>query len=288
MGDDRPIGVGVPVFSRTRALEQFLESVPEYVETVYVADNGETEDRHDLYDREWPWTLELLDLPYDVGIGRCRNEIATAVEEPYLWVGDCDMVIQRDGDLRALRRLLDVHIDLGAVSGWLREGDTIRSGARNLLEREGVVYKTVPDTPEVTADPLPFARFDMIPQCGLWRTEIFEDYTYDADIYNSEHIDFFYGHKRLGEWQFASTPAVVVDHQRNIDPEYRKDRGQNHIDFPTMNEKWGFHDVQIGQRPDWVTTRERSRFERGFDIFRESTPPAVWVPVRRVLSRVLG
>jgi hypothetical protein len=281
------IAVGVPVFSRTAALEQFLKSVPEYVRTVYVGDNGRTEDRRDLYERDWPWRLSVQDVPFDAGIGACRHHIANVVEEPYLWVGDCDMVIQRKGDLRVLRDILESHPDLGGVSGWLREGDTIRSGARQLVYHDETVYKTVPETPSVEADPVPFARFDMIPQCGLWRTAAFDTYTYDESIYNSEHIDFFWAHKKADQWDWASTPAVIVDHQRNIDPEYRRSkRGQNHIDFDTMARKWGFSDVQIGQRPDWITTRERSFFERGFDLFRDLTPPAVWVPVRRLLKGV--
>jgi hypothetical protein len=36
----RDIAVGLPVYSRTDALRQFLDSVPAYVTTAYIADNA--------------------------------------------------------------------------------------------------------------------------------------------------------------------------------------------------------------------------------------------------------
>lgn len=281
------IALGVPVFCRTDALRRLLKSTPEYVSSVYIADNGELDERGDLYSTDWPFELEVIDVPYDAGIGPCRHAIGEAVSESYLWVGDNDMEFLRRGDLSRLRDILEANPSLGGVSGWLNEDDTVRSGARNLFEHNGTVFKTVRGTPTVEVNPLPFARFDMIPQCGLFRTEIFDDYAYDPDIFNSEHLDFFYGHKQLGKWDFASTPAVVIKHNRNIDPEYRESkRGSNRIDFELMQEKWGFDDVQIGQRPDWMSTRERSALEQGFDVFRRATPPRVWIPVRNAVRRV--
>jgi len=55
------IAVGVPIYTRERALELFLDSVPASVATVYVADNGPAEQRdRDAYAREWPFDLQAL------------------------------------------------------------------------------------------------------------------------------------------------------------------------------------------------------------------------------------
>jgi hypothetical protein len=129
----------------------------------------------------------------------------------------------------------------------------------------------------------------MIPQCGLFRTAAFKDYDYDPEIFNSEHIDLFWGHAQQTDWKFGSTPAVVVAHHRNIDEQYRESkRGQNHVDMDLMREKWGIKDIRVGERPDWVTTRERNVGEHAFDIVRRLTPPRCWVPIRRVAKGVLG
>jgi hypothetical protein len=282
------IAVGVPVYSRTDALEQFLRSLPDYVSTAYIADNGPDESKAErqsrLYCRDWKFSVEVLDLEHDAGIGPCRAAIADAVTEPYLWVGDCDMEIVRYHDLRMLRRILAANPDLGAVAGWLQEGDSVRSGARQLIEDDGTVYKTVPDQPDLRQDPLPHATMDMIPQAGLWRTAMFEDVSWDASVFNSEHIDFALSAKP-SDWKLASTPAVLVAHHRDIDPDYRESkRGSNRVDMQILERKHGVQAVHVGERPDWVTTRDRGVFEQGFDIVRRVAPPALWTPIRRVIK----
>jgi hypothetical protein len=284
------IAVGVPVYSRSHALRQFLDSVPGYVRTAYVADNGPDESKAeraaDLYCRDWPFKLEVIDLDHDAGIGPCRAAIADAVTEPFLWVGDCDMEILRDDDLRELQRILEAQPDLGAVAGWLQEGDRVRSGARQLVEDDGTVYKTVPEQPDVREEPLPHARLDMIPQAGLWRTAMFDDVSWDPDVFNSEHIDFALAAK-ASDWELASTPAVVVAHHKDIDAEYRESkRGRNRVDLDILAAKYGVEAVHVGERPDWVTTRDRGTFEQGFDLVRSVAPPAVWTPIRRIVKGV--
>jgi glycosyltransferase involved in cell wall biosynthesis len=279
------IAIGVPMFSREQALQELLESVPEYVSTVYIADNGE-KDHRELYDQEYPFDIDVEHLPYDCGIGPCRHNIAERVTEPYLWVGDSDMEFSSPDNLLRLQEILEANPDLGGVSGWLNEHNRIRSGARNLVELNNTIIKTVPDEPDVTPDPYPHARFDFIPQAGLFRTTVFRDYTYDPEIYNSEHLDFFYGHHKTTHWEFASTPSVVIKHKRNIDPEYRESqRGKNHVDFDVMEEKWGFNSAHPGPRSDWSNTRERSPGEQAFDLFRSVTPASVWVPVRNLARK---
>jgi hypothetical protein len=288
--DVESMAVGVPVYSRTAALEQLLESVPEYVSTVYVADNGPPEQQSerwdDLFYRDWPFSLQVIDLEHDVGIGACRAAIADAVGESYLWVGDCDMEFLREGDLRQLLHILESWPRLGGVSGWLHEEHTIRSGGRDLVRQGGTLLNTVRESPTVRQEPLPHATFDMIPQCGLFRTAIYDDYAYDSEMYNTEHVDFFLGHQET-EWEFASTPAVVIAHHRHIDEEYRESREQNHTDLELLAEKWGIQDIHIGHRPDWMSTRERSPAEQAFDLFRRVAPSSVWMPVRRLANGVV-
>jgi hypothetical protein len=265
--------------------------VPGYVTTAYVADNGPDESKAereaDLYCRfRWPFDLDVIELEHDAGIGPCRAAIAQAVTEPYLWVGDCDMEILRHGDLRELQRILEAQPDLGAVAGWLQEGDRVRSGARQLVRDGATVYKTVPEQPNIRADPLPHARMDMIPQAGLWRTAMFDDVCWDADVFNSEHIDFALSAKPT-RWALASTPAVVVAHHKDIDAEYRQSkRGSNRVDMDILGRKHGVEAVHAGERPDWVTTRDRGPFEQGFDLVRSVAPPALWTPIRRIVKGV--
>lgn len=281
------IAIGVPIYMRETALKILLESVPEYVATVYVADNGQDQER-ELYEQDWPFRLEVLHLDHDCGIGRCREAIANAVDEAYLWMGDCDMEFTNDNDLRRLRSLLAQHDDLGAVAGWLIEDNVVRSGARDLEVYRNSVIKTC-EEPELEGSSIPFARFDFIPQAALFRTEVFDDYCWDGDVRSTEHVDFMLGHKYLSEWDFASTPTVMIKHNRDINEEYRKSkRGGNHLDRDILEEKWGLQDTMVDNETDWGYLRGKSVKEQAFSVFKRVTPPKVWVPTKRSLERVIS
>lgn len=278
------IAIGVPMFTREQALENLLASVPEYVSTVYIADNGRDTMR-DCYHETYPFTLHVIELPYDCGIAQCRRAITDRCSEAYLWIGDNDMQFTSDHDLRILQAILDENPRLGGVSGWLLEGDSVRAGARDLEMHGSTAIKEAVDTPEIEHAPYPFARFDFIPQAALFRTECFDDYTYDPELRNTEHLDFFVGHQAT-DWEFASTPAVLIRHHRDIDSEYRATRGDDHADFELTAEKWGIADTAPGARPDWGYVRDRTVPQQAFDIVKRVTPPSVWLPIKRGCKKV--
>jgi hypothetical protein len=285
MTDLSEIAVGVPVLSRSAALAQFIESVPAGVSRVVVADNGRPGEHAHIYAQDWQADIDVLDLEFDIGIGACRAALVEAVTEPYLWMGDCDMAFCRPGDLARLREILDSDAQLGGVSGWLVEGDTVRSGARDLEIVGSTLVKTGAE-PRTETDPYPHARFEFVPQCGLFRREIFDTYGYDDDLRSHEHMDFFLGHREAGEWQFASTPVVQVLHNKWIDQDYRETRGQHDVDRDVLAEKWDIRRTVPGAASDWAQLRERSTAERAFDVFRQATPARVWLPVRRAFETV--
>jgi len=278
------IAIGVPMFEREQALKKLLASVPAYVETVYIADNGQN-DYRSVYAGPHDFELDVSFLPYDCGIAKCRQKIVEECSEPYLWIGDNDMEIVADQDLLKLKAILEANPELGGVSGWLLEDNTVRAGARNLEVHNGTAIKEAVDTPDVETNPYPFARFDFIPQAGLFRTVCFEDYCYDPDLRNTEHLDFFIGHQQT-KWEFASTPAVLVKHNREIDAEYRKTRGKDHADFDRTNEKWGIKATAPGCRSDWGYYQDRSIKQQAFDLLKRVTPPGVWLPIKRGFAKL--
>lgn len=136
-------------------------------------------------------------------------------------------------------------------------------------------------------DPLPYTTFDFIPQACLFRTEVFDAYDYDASVGATEHLDFMLGHKQT-QWEFASTPTVMIHHDRWINQEYRESkRGQNHSDLEITREKWGVEAIVPGNRADWGYARSRTIPQQGFDVIKRVTPPRVWLPIRRA-ARVVG
>lgn len=280
------IAVGVPMFCRENALENLLDSVPAYVETVYVADNGDAEDR-DCYTQDYPFSLNVLDLTFDIGIGACRHEIVQECSAEYLWIGDNDMSFTRDDDLRKLKEILKENPKLGGVSGWLLEGNNVRAGARDIHIAGDVAVKEAKNPPEMHEEPYPHARFDFIPQAGLFRTECFESYNYDPMVQSTEHLDFFLGQKEADEWDFASTPAVVIQHHRNIDEDYRNSRrGTDHTDEEILQEKWDIATTEPGAMTDWGYHRGKTPAAQAFDAIKRVSPPKVWLPLKRAAEGV--
>jgi len=280
------IAVAVPVLSRSEALAQFLESVPAGVSRVVIADNGMPGAHTHVYTRDWHVDIDVLDLDHDIGIGACRAALVEAVTEPYLWMGDCDMqFVDGRRDLARLREILDSDPQLGGVSGWLVEGGTVRSAAKDLRAVNKTLIKTAAN-PEMCRDPYPHARFEFVPQAGLFRRAVFDTYGYDDDLRTHEHMDLFFGHREAGEWAFASTPVVQVMHNKWIDQDYRETRGQHDVDRDVLAEKWGVRRTVPGAASDWAQVRERSTAERAFDVFRQATPARIWLPVRRAFETV--
>jgi len=106
-------------------------------------------------------------------------------------------------------------------------------------------------------------------------------------VRSTEHADFFYGHREAGEWEFASTPTVLIEHNRNIDSDYRESRrGTGHVDERLLEDKWGIEGIELGSNIDWAGYRDRTPAEKVFEAFRELTPPTVWMPVKRVCEGV--
>jgi len=280
------IAVGVPMFCRTEALANCLQSIPHYVDAVYVADNGENIDR-DIYTTQFPFTLHVIDVAYDAGIGACRHALVEQSTEQYLWIGDNDMEFTDPNGLNKLASILHQNQTLGGVAGWLIEGNTVRAGARDLQIANGTAIKEAAKPPEMECNPYPFARFEFIPQAALFRRECFDTYNYDPDVEATEHLDFFLGHKQAGDWNFASTPTVMIQHNRTINMEYREsERGGNHADFKITAEKWGVEDTVPGARTDWGYVRSRSIKSQAFDIVKRVTPPQAWTRIRSGLKTV--
>jgi hypothetical protein len=99
-------------------------------------------------------------------------------------------------------------------------------------------------------------------------------------------MDFFLGQHEAGEWCFASTPVVQVLHNRWVDADYRRERGQHDRDRDVLADKWGIRRTVPGAASDWAQVRDRSTAERAFDVFRQATSPRVWLPVRRAFETV--
>lgn len=255
------IALGTIVFQRDKKLQNLLKSVdPKHISTVYIADNGHTEEREWIYSTDFQFELHVIDMDFDIGIGACRRAIAERCEEKYLLVTDCDMLVP--GNFEVLRDQLDASPEFGGIAGIIRENGKVHSGyCHDLFEEEtykGTVLKgDIRTEKEVsTVAGAPLVPFDFIVNCALFRTECFDDYVWDDSLKFSAHEDFFVGHKHADTWNFGVCTDVIFEHDPGggveYDTEYRfnKDRLAKYTDI--FLDKWGYEQMVYGPGQYWI------------------------------------
>ncbi|ASJ01308.1 glycosyltransferase family 2 protein [Thermococcus gorgonarius] len=226
MKDLNDVTVGLKTFYRPEKLEMTLRSLVGLgVKKVIVADDGpEDPQKEKIYETMSELLpLEVLKLPYDAGLGYGRARIVERCRTKYLLIIDDDMVVPKNVFL--LKEILKKDKKLGGVSGiWNEYGKIKSGGGHNLFYKNGYLIRYVPEKLEVVGE-IPYIYFDFIANSALFRMKALKDYTWDENyVINFEHLDFYWGHKQLGKWKFAVTPAVVFKHYPGGNKTYKKFR----------------------------------------------------------------
>lgn len=254
------VAMGVKVFKRTEKLEQLLRSAEDTViDAVYVADDGETEHRTELYEREYSFELHILNLAYDAGLGFGRKRIVETVDEEYLLIVDSDHTIPHN--VAQLGKQLAVRPEIGGVSGLLLEEGNLRGLCHDLWVEDNVLIRGLKDRTRVTeVAGYPFVRFDFIPNAAMFRVDCLRDYCWDPQYQiEKEHLDFYVGHLKQTEWEFGTCPEVLFGHHPYGNTEYISNRGSPEKAFESkqyFDQKWNFR--QIIMRDSWLGMTDRS------------------------------
>ena len=260
------IAAGTKVFSRTDRLAGLLDSLSGTpVDTVYVADDGEpSEEKTALYERDYDFNLEVLDLEYDAGIGYGRNQVFNASDESYFLVVDTDHEVPPDID--RLADQLEARPSLGGVAGLLFEHGKIRGVCHDLYERGDVLVRDVRDEKEVqrvAGEPL--VEYDFIPNACLFRRECLEDSMWDPEyVIGKAHLDFYWTQKRETDWSFGINPTVLFDHYPGGDTTYvanRRSMEKLKRSKRYFLDKWDLRGLVLG-RTDWTDATRRHRTVR--------------------------
>ena len=257
------IAVGAVVFQREKKAADLLNSIDgnNLIDTVYIADNGEmTGYKREIYSREYTFGLEVLDLPYDSGLGHGRREIVEHSEESYLLIVDSDVEIPHN--IGQLQTILQHRSELGGVGGVLIEGGRIRSDCYDLFERGQLLVKDIRSPKQVQKiGGLPFVEFEQIQNVAMYRRECLTDYCWDPEYkIGWEHTDFFLGHQRRTDWSFGVCPEVMFRHYPGGDEQYHSKRqSQKRIRQSKQYflNKWGFKQVMNGETR-WLGTQHRT------------------------------
>jgi glycosyltransferase involved in cell wall biosynthesis len=241
------VAVGTKVFTRDEQLRRLLDSVPPIVDTVYVADDGEpTELKERIYSADYAFSLEVIDMKYDAGLGAGRAAIVERLSEDFLAIVDTDHRIPPS--FKVLLDVIRTDERLGGVAGAIVEPDRDRYyiEAQDFAESDARLIRspTLEDKNVEIVARHPIIRFDFIPNAALFRRECVEDYCWDpAYVIEQEHADFYVGHWRQTDWTFAVCPSVIFEHYPGGDETYLRERGSLQKERNSQRYflgKWGY------------------------------------------------
>jgi hypothetical protein len=259
------VALGVKVFKRAEKLAALLESVPsDLITRAIIADDGEITPRKEaIYAAEYGFDIEVLDLPYDAGVGYGRQQVVEALTEEYLLFADPDHILP--GNVSTLVDILERDQSLGGAAGALLglEGDRVTIGLSgcDLFETQTTIlrYGKARKTVESCGDNR-LVEYDFIPQAAVYRAQCLEEYGWDpAYTTGSEHLDFHVGHWKQTDWRFGISPDVHIHHYPGGDRDYETNRRSEAklTDSAThFGEKWGYEfEDTTPARYGWIYDR---------------------------------
>jgi len=242
------LALGTVAYKRTDRLEDLLEScVRQPVSKVYIFDNGEETDRkHELYNRDFPYEIQVTQSDINKGPNYGRYHIAEQSAEDYLLIVDSDNELI--GDIKILVDQLKDREDLGGVSGVLLEYGQVKGPFHDLVECEDVLIRGLHDDKTLgQVAGSQFIQFDFLPQTTVFKRECLDDYAWDPEFrVGKGHLDFYIGHKRTTDWNFGMCPEVLFKHSPGGDDEYntlRYDWSDKMDRKRYLLDKWGYDQV---------------------------------------------
>lgn len=247
------LALGVTVFKRTEKLRALLDSVPQIVEQVYIADDGDTEERRHIYEQEYPFNVNVIDLEYDAGLGRGREAITNKLTEDYLLVVDSDQLVPNN--VEVLVEQLKENSELGGVAGLFLEYGVLTGMCHDIFEDDGLLIRdTNPQKKVQTVAGAPLIKFDFIPNAAVFRRECLKDYTWDSAYrIGKEHLDFYVGHYKETDWEFGVSPRVLFPHDPGGNADFlatRHDPSRLLKSKSYFLEKWKYR--QVLRRQYWL------------------------------------
>lgn len=228
--DPGTVTLVVKTFERPAVLRRMLASVRRvFSGPIVVADDSRTP-----YVSDDPRT-RVLALPFDTGIGAGRNALLAAVETPYVFMTDDDMVLLPDFDLTRVVGHLDRNPEIDVVGGRVVHLPLWRTA--DYSGAALYAYRGEPRVREGTLiDGLPVAY--KVPNFYVARTDAVRAVGYDDRLKRVDHNDFFTS--AYGRLTCVVDPAMVCLHAHSyFDAHYQGFRMDTAADLALVAEKWG-------------------------------------------------
>lgn len=206
---DRSIDFCITTFLRYDCLRVLLASIEAtgYKSRIIVADQN----------REIDWSvyapypdIEVVDLPYDVGLSEARNALILASRAPYILLLEDDFQFTEKTRIEKFLELMDVTPNVGVVGGQVQQlGVPIHFEWIPVVE-DGVLYHKPDGDDYKKWNGITYKKTGAVLNFALMRREMLRTYYWDPRLKLREHADF-YLRLAASEWQVLYTPDVIIN-----------------------------------------------------------------------------
>lgn len=200
-------------------------------------------DQNKPEEREEQGGVKTLVLPYDCGLSYARNTLVNMCTAPYVLLLEDDFEFTDETDIGKLRKLMDVRPDVGIVAGQVQQMGVSIPFEFIPTVRDGVLYH-MPDTDLWWEyEGIKYKETGSAMNFALFRSEMFDDILWDADLKLREHQDFYLRFADT-KWRLLYTPEVVIkDAKTRFTPEYRELKNRDEY-LVKMMQKHGLHKIK--------------------------------------------
>lgn len=222
MYDHKSIDFCITTFLRYDCLRVLLASIKNsgYKNRIIVADQN----------REIDWSVynlypdvEVLELPYDVGLSEARNHLIQAVTAPFMLLLEDDFEFTSQTKIEKMAHLMGVEPNIGVVGGQVRQLDIPIHFEWIPEVKDGILYHK-PDGDHFNMwNDIKYKKTGAVLNFALMRREMLRTYYWDPRLKLREHADF-YLRLAASEWQVLYTPDVIINDAKpsRYPEEYKK------------------------------------------------------------------
>jgi len=177
---------------------------------------------------------EIFKYEFNIGLSYVRNRLTEEVKTKYLFLLDDDVYIPSNS--LEMIYFLEKHLDIAGVGmGWIRKFEFKKNmmlgpqvTAHDYIFKDNMVnpyFNFKYKNQEVLGTLLFMWPFDYIPNCAIYRKEVFDEEAWDERfIIDGEHFDYMNRLKENGKWKLAICPSLYAIHDEGGSEVFKKFR----------------------------------------------------------------
>jgi len=209
-------------------VDSLLKQYPDI--NIIIGDQNPSEEKKERFES---LGIQYVELEYDCGLCKARNELIKLVNMDYVLIGDDDFMYNDEAKVDIMLKWIEQNNDIDLIGGLVRESGHIKNYQGFIQEKEDkkcFIYKAL-DNDKILGSSI--HQVDLTFNFFVAKTEAVRAVQWDEQIKVAyEHSSFFIDFKRAGYKAFFTPDAIVV-HKPFVENRSR----ENHDKYKTFRSR---------------------------------------------------